>query len=251
MITRGIVTYSDSDNIKVYIPILQGKVDSKYLTETDFNNRFQGLKVVSVLSTPGINVSYKPGDIVLVGFQDNEMSSVVILGYLGSAINNSQGISIKANNLTAIGDINLSTKITFGDNTLDFNNIFSFYDNLDNLSWTTIFSVDPSSPKPEPSKLKSGWIRYCKIGKFICVNFEELQFNQSEYPGGLKPDNILIENLPKGNSHPFLLTPFANPSIGSIRLAIVNGVCYGWWTTVDTDNMAKYYGSICYSEGEE
>ncbi|MBQ3420775.1 MAG: hypothetical protein IJH34_03735 [Romboutsia sp.] len=103
MITRGIVTYSDSHNIKVYVPILQGKVEKKYLTEADFKDRFQGLNVVSVLSTPGLNINYKPGDVVLVGFQDNEMSSVVILGYLGSALNNSQQLSIDATNLNVSG----------------------------------------------------------------------------------------------------------------------------------------------------
>lgn len=143
MITRGIVTYSDSHNIKVYVPILQGKVEKKYLTEADFKDRFQGLNVVSVLSTPGLNINYKPGDVVLVGFQDNEMSSVVILGYLGSALNNSQQLSIDATNLNVSGQINFSTDVTFGNDKLSFDDLFI---KTNPLTTGIYISIYPESP---------------------------------------------------------------------------------------------------------
>ena len=88
MITRGIVTYSDSNQLKVYVPILQGKVDENLLSSNDSEKAFQGLPVTSVLAIPGIKVTYKPGDVVLVGFEDNIMSNIIILGYLGSTVYN-------------------------------------------------------------------------------------------------------------------------------------------------------------------
>lgn len=126
MITRGIITYSDSSKLKVYIPILDGKVDQKDLNNPDMRKRYQGTEVSSVVSWPGFSPTYIPGDVVMVGFEDNEASSPVVLGYLQSSISDrNQKISLAVEDLSIKGELKSSTDVTFGDNVLNFNEIFN------------------------------------------------------------------------------------------------------------------------------
>lgn len=78
MITRAIVTDLDYDNcrIQVRIPILDG-------IESDQNETPNSeLNWASVLCIPGLENQYKEGDVVIVGFEDNDLGRPIILGYL-------------------------------------------------------------------------------------------------------------------------------------------------------------------------
>lgn len=73
MITRAIVIDKDLSigKLKVQIPILQGIGDG-------------GLDInwASIIYIPGINIDYQIGDIVEVGFEDNDRGRPVVLGFL-------------------------------------------------------------------------------------------------------------------------------------------------------------------------
>lgn len=60
----------------------------------------------SRISYPGFNVNYKIGDTVLVGFEDNDMGKPIILGYLESASDESEKISLE------VQDLNVKGKLT-------------------------------------------------------------------------------------------------------------------------------------------
>ena len=106
MITRGIITYSDSDKSKVYLPILDGYREPDLLV---FGG-YQGTEVSSILAIPGVEVNYKIGDVVLIGFEDNDASSPIILGYLKSGINeDTNKISLTVQDLDVKGRSNLSS----------------------------------------------------------------------------------------------------------------------------------------------
>lgn len=126
MITRGIITYSDSGRLKVYIPILDGGVKEADLNNSDPSKRYQGTEVSSVVCIPGVDVTYMPGDVVMVGFEDNEASSPVVLGYLKSAVNeDTLKPSFIAENLKVKGTLEATTDVKFGDNVLNFNDMFN------------------------------------------------------------------------------------------------------------------------------
>ena len=73
MITRAIITGVDLSNgkVQVRIPILDA------ISDGNFGNR-----TASIICIPGIDVEYKVGDVVVVGFEDNDAGSPIVLGYL-------------------------------------------------------------------------------------------------------------------------------------------------------------------------
>lgn len=78
MITRakieGAVIGSNGTKYIVRIPIFDG-IETNGASKVD-------LSEASVLCIPGIEVDYEPGDTVIVGFEDNNIGSPIILGYL-------------------------------------------------------------------------------------------------------------------------------------------------------------------------
>lgn len=86
MITRGIVKAVDysTQQLQVRIPILDGN---------DFNGvKDKDLSWASILAIPGIEVNYQKGDIVIVGFEDNNKGKPIVLGYLKSALSKNKNI---------------------------------------------------------------------------------------------------------------------------------------------------------------
>lgn len=78
MITRAIVEDVDlqAGKLQVRIPILDGmQFNSERLSNVELN-------WAAVLCTPGLEIDYKVGDIVVVGFEDNDIGSPIVLGYL-------------------------------------------------------------------------------------------------------------------------------------------------------------------------
>ena len=79
MITRAIVTGTDYNNakIQVRIPILEGIRNSRNAIVTEYSN-----SSASIVCIPGIDVDYKIGDIVVIGFEDNDAGMPIVLGHL-------------------------------------------------------------------------------------------------------------------------------------------------------------------------
>lgn len=79
LITRAIVTGTDYSNgkIQVRIPILEGIRNSRNAIVTEYSN-----SSASIVCIPGIDVDYKIGDIVVIGFEDNDAGMPIVLGHL-------------------------------------------------------------------------------------------------------------------------------------------------------------------------
>lgn len=72
MITRAIITDTDLSigKVKIRIPILEGIGENGDTTWA------------SIIYIPGINVNFQVGDIVEVGFEDNDVGRPIVLGFL-------------------------------------------------------------------------------------------------------------------------------------------------------------------------
>ena len=72
MITRAIITDTDLSigKVKIRIPILEGIGENG------------GTTWASIIYIPGINVNFQVGDIVEVGFEDNDVGRPIVLGFL-------------------------------------------------------------------------------------------------------------------------------------------------------------------------
>lgn len=78
MITRGIVVDTDhnGDKIQVRIPIIDG------MPNTDGATADEDLSWASSVCFSGIRVNYEKGDVVVVGFEDNNIGIPIVLGHL-------------------------------------------------------------------------------------------------------------------------------------------------------------------------
>ena len=112
MITRAIINKIDyeSNKIRVRIPIYDGAQNSKGSTSDD------DLSWASVLCIPGLTIDYEIGDIVIVGFEDDDIGKPIILGYLrlANGISDEARISVNLNNLIVNDKLSTSTNVKFG-----------------------------------------------------------------------------------------------------------------------------------------
>lgn len=113
MITRAFIEDVDYDNAKILvrIPTLDGTSTSVAATPKD------QLEWAAVLETPGVEIQYNVGDVVVVGFEDNDLSSPIVLGFLklkkGSTKNSDYNISLSVTNLSVSNDSVLPTSTQF------------------------------------------------------------------------------------------------------------------------------------------
>lgn len=120
MITRAIIEQKINEyQYRVRIPIFDKSASAPLSTN---------LKdlCIAVASMPkGIYNSLQEGDVVLVGFEDNDAGNPVILGHLyREALNNIQSSpTIIADVLQVNNQTNLPTNTTIG--TIDYNSLFS------------------------------------------------------------------------------------------------------------------------------
>ena len=79
MITRAIITDVDLSigKVQIRIPWLNGIENSGVSPMAD-----NSLSWASIICIPGINIDYKVGDIVVVGFEDNNIGKPIVLGFL-------------------------------------------------------------------------------------------------------------------------------------------------------------------------
>lgn len=120
MITRAIIEQKINEyQYRVRIPIFDKSASAPLSTN---------LKdlCIAVASMPkGVYNSLQEGDVVLVGFEDNDAGNPVILGHLyREALNNIQSFpTIIADVLQVNNQVNLPTNTTIG--TIDYNSLFS------------------------------------------------------------------------------------------------------------------------------
>ena len=78
MITRGIVVdiNKNGDKLKVRVPILDGIEGEKGSTTND------NLEWASTVCFSGIRIKYQINDVVVVGFEDNNLDTPIVLGHL-------------------------------------------------------------------------------------------------------------------------------------------------------------------------
>lgn len=113
MLTRGYVVDVDynSAKLKVRIPILNSVATDKNCTPDD------QLMKASYLEIPGVNVQYKVGDVVVIGFENNQLGSPIVLGHLklseGSTKNQGARVSAEFNDLNVNNTAILPTSFQF------------------------------------------------------------------------------------------------------------------------------------------
>lgn len=80
MLTRAIITALDLDKNKVQVrmPLLEGNY--KRVTMPQLDNYVTNW--ASIMYLPGLEVDYRVGDIVIVGFEDNNIGKPLVLGFL-------------------------------------------------------------------------------------------------------------------------------------------------------------------------
>lgn len=102
MITKGIVEEILTDySIKVRLPILDSIEGTRDATSTS------DLSEAIICTTPNSEINFTVGDIVVVGFEDNDDSKPIILGFLSKESGNTSSIS---NNLSKL-NVNVSAKL--------------------------------------------------------------------------------------------------------------------------------------------
>lgn len=125
MITRAIINKIDyeSNKIRVRIPIYNGAQNSQGSTSDD------DLSWASVMCLPGLTINYEVGDIVIVGFEDDDIGKPIILGYLKLANGESDKAKISANldSLVVNDSLSTSTNVKFGK--LTYEQIFNKVEN--------------------------------------------------------------------------------------------------------------------------
>ena len=126
MITKAIIESIESDgfHFKVRIPVLN-KIEG-VVGATPFNE----LPIALANCPPGINPNYSVGDVVFVGFEDNQYSQPVILGNLYNESYANRSSSVQSDSLNVSLDASLpeANKIQIGDRTLE--DILIYYSEL-------------------------------------------------------------------------------------------------------------------------
>ena len=129
MITRAIVTGTDYNNgkIQVRIPILEGIRNTRNAVVTEYSN-----SSASIVCIPGIDVEYKIGDVVVIGFEDNDAGMPIVLGHLmlkGDSTPQSK-VYGRFIELSASESFNAPTNTTIGNTT--YQQIFDSSENATN-----------------------------------------------------------------------------------------------------------------------
>ena len=144
MITKGIIEEVINFNkVKVRCPVF----DKIHVADLSNNN----LNIASVCNLPGSSILPRKGDVVFVGFENDNFSLPVVLGYLNldSEINSSN--SLKIDSLSVHNDTHLPRNTTIGQ--VYWNNI----ENISSLSSSVVESIDniDSKLKADDESIKS------------------------------------------------------------------------------------------------
>ena len=145
MLTRAIVVEVGKINteheykLKVRMPIINGKQDEKGSTAD------ADLSWAAIMSIPGLDVQYREGDVVIVGFEDNDLDYPLVLGHLkvrGNIVNQGARVSGDMQSLTVEDRFNAPTSSIIGKT--NYNSIFNSINNKDEAKLDGI-SFDPET----------------------------------------------------------------------------------------------------------
>ena len=110
MLTKAYISdIINSSLIKVRIPLFN-KIDG-----VNGATPKSELSTACVCSLPNFITAPQTGDIVIVGFEEDDTSKPVVLGYLSKNTESNSMTDIKCNKLVAIDDVELNEHTTIGD----------------------------------------------------------------------------------------------------------------------------------------
>lgn len=80
MLTRAIITALDleKNKVQVRIPFFEGNYKNGILPQLETYTT----NWASIMYLPGLEVDYRVGDVVIVGFEDNNIGKPLVLGFL-------------------------------------------------------------------------------------------------------------------------------------------------------------------------
>jgi len=109
MITKGIIEKVDGYKALVRLPIYNNSAASKHSTKTE------DLPKATFCSLPNIEIPFAKGDIVFVGFEDNDTNKPIILGHLYKAEGNPATPGLNLSTLKTTSSTKLSNNTWIGD----------------------------------------------------------------------------------------------------------------------------------------
>lgn len=126
MICRGIVEKILSNyQVAVRIPLIHQSYNSPQSTKTS------GLPTSSICTIPGAHPNIQVGDIVIVGFENNDEGKPIILGYLYKEQLSNTALSLLLRSLEVSGSTKLPSDTTIGSvSKLDLENLSGTKGNL-------------------------------------------------------------------------------------------------------------------------
>lgn len=95
MLTKAVVTdIIDKYKIKLDIPLFKSS------SADGIGNPY-----AIVCSPPNVNITFRPGDVVIVGFEDNNYSKPVIIGFLYKEVSPNSTLDMKVNTISIDADL--------------------------------------------------------------------------------------------------------------------------------------------------
>lgn len=158
MIERGIVEkILDNKEILVRIPLLNKSANAPGATPTE------ELDPAVVCNMPNCSISVKVGDVVFVGFENNDYSKPIILGYLFSDSGNASQLNIEADTLTVNSKVKLPADTSIGKVTSA--DIYNLLQSSDNLQQQIDYLKEHGAAGDFVEKKKSGggYYAYCSL----------------------------------------------------------------------------------------
>lgn len=210
MLTKGIVEQLiDKYTAKVRLPIYDGAEGSKNATSKD------DLTEATICSLPNISSTISVGDIVYVGFENDDISMPVILGHLQSENKPESLVDLKFSNIEATGTTVLSEQTFIGDVTpLEISRLSGIKGNVQS-------AIDDLQ---ERTKNISG-----------DLSSDFLQLSGGEMKGtitlGAENDFVGSKSNPTYNNQDIILRSDLDPVINNIKADISNN----YYTKAQTD----------------
>lgn len=109
MITKGIVEEIDNYLVKVRLPVFDKIAGAKNATLT------QDLSDATICCQPNSKYQVSVGDVVFVGFEDNDISKPIILGQLYRDVDSNTFMSLVLSGLETKSTTTLSKDTTIGE----------------------------------------------------------------------------------------------------------------------------------------
>ena len=140
----------DEYTVRVRVPLIHRTVDSHEHTATE------DLPIAVTCTLPNTYISMQKGDIVIVGFENNDLSKPIVLGYLYKEVFSSSMISPKFFCLEVVDTATLGKNTSIGDVTpLELQRLAGLRENLQyqlDILYNKIEEVEKSIPSSPTNK---------------------------------------------------------------------------------------------------